>query len=364
VIVPAALGATDAATASAIVPPLAGAIPAVIPPVRFDHLLRLSDDVGLFEHAEFTTARREHGYCVDDVARGLRVAVLQPAAGHEITGLAQRYQRFVLDAQSGDGRWHNRRHAGGTWADDATLEDCWGRALWGLGTAVAHAPELAADALAGFERSAGLRSPWPRAMAFAALGAAGVLDAHPDHNGARALLREAARLTPRLRPGQAWRWPESRLRYANAALPETLLAAGSLLGDAEALNDGLEMLRWLLTAETTGHRISVTPVAGWCAGEPRPGFDQQPIEVAALADACARAHDLTGDPVWRDAVLAAAAWFLGDNDAGTPLYDASSGGGRDGLERHGCNENQGAESTLAMMSTFQQAHRIQKGRQP
>jgi hypothetical protein len=141
-------------------------------------------------------------------------------------------------------------------------------------------------------------------------------------------------------------------------LPETLLAAGAALGDPATVAAGLAMLDWLLDIETADSHLSVTPAHGWKVGEPRPGFDQQPIEVAAIADACARAFTLTGDPKWSDGVLRSAAWFLGDNDVHTALFDPASGGGCDGLERFGRNENQGAESTLAAISTFQQAHRI------
>ena len=155
-----------------------------------------------------------------------------------------------------------------------------------------------------------------------------------------------------------WPWPEPRLRYANATLPETLLAAGALLGDAEAVSSGLALLRWLLDIETTGDHLSITPVGGWGFGEPRPGFDQQPIEVAALADACGRAYATTGDPQWRVGVDSCAAWFTGANDVGVSLLDAISGGGCDGLHPSGRNENQGAESTLALISTFQQSHRL------
>ena len=91
------------------------------------------------------------------------------------------------------------------------------------------------------------------------------------------------------------------------------------------------MLGWLLDLETRDGHLSVTPVGGWALGERRPGFDQQPIEVAALADACARAFRLTGDARWAQGVERAVGWFLGDNDAGTPLYDPSTGGGYDGL---------------------------------
>jgi len=329
-----------------------------VPAAPFGHLARLSDEVGLFEHAKLTEPRTEHGYCVDDVARGLLVAAREPEPAEQIVGLARTYLGFVIAAQVPDGRFHNRCGPDRQWTDEPTLEDCWGRALWGLGTAVAYAPALAPSALPAFELGAGCRSPHPRAMAFAALGAAEVLRVRPDHAGARALLANAASLIGSPGADPHWIWPEPRLRYANAILPEVLLAAGSLLGDDRALAEGLAMLGWLLDLETSGGHLSVTPAGGWAVGEPRPGFDQQPIEVAALADACARGFDLTGDPRWKDGLLRAAGWFLGDNDCGIALYDLASGGGCDGLERAGRNENQGAESTLAMISTFQQAQRM------
>ena len=151
-----------------------------------------------------------------------------------------------------------------------------------------------------------------------------------------------------------WPWPEPRLRYANAVLPETLLAAGTVLRDTTWRRRGLDLLGWLLDVETAsvdrGGHLSPTPVAGWAMGEPRPGFDQQPIEAGAIAEACSRAWSATGDPRWRDGVLLGAAWFEGRNDLGVSLVDLHSGGCRDGLTPDGCNENQGAESTLAFLS--------------
>jgi len=40
------------------------------------------------------------------------------------------------------------------------------------------------------------------------------------------------------------------------------------------------------------------------------------------------------------------------------MFDPVTGGGYDGLERAGRNDNQGAEPTLAMLSTAQQARRV------
>ena len=333
--------------------------------VPFSHLQRLTDSIGVFEHAKLTERRVEHGYCVDDVARGLVVATREPAPTPATAALASTYLRFLASAQAADGGMHNRLDADEAWQDEAGVEDCWGRALWGLGSAVAHSasPALAAAALELFEASAHRRSPWTRAMAFAALGSAAVLDAHPHHAGARSLLADAAeridaRGSDRTWASADWRWPEARLRYANAVLPETLLAAGHLLGEPRWVERGLDMLDWLLVTETAGDHLSVTPVGGWALGEPRPGFDQQPIEVAALADACARAHDMTHDPRWAEAALLCVAWFEGANDVGVAMIDRVSGGGFDGLERGGRNDNQGAESTLAMLSTLQQGWRL------
>jgi hypothetical protein len=330
------------------------------PPAPFGHLLRMSDETGLFEHARLTVPRWGGGYCVDDVARGLVVVSRQPAPEPAVADLAQRYLRFVVAALVPDGRVHNRLGPDRRWHDQPGLEDCWGRALWGLGTAAARLPDeaSAARALAGFEVAAARRSPDSRAMAFAALGAAEVLGVRPDHAGALGLLAAAAATVGRPRPG-GWAWPEPRLRYANAALAETLLVAGRWLGDDRLLADGLSLLDWLLDVETAGDHLSLTPVGGWGPGEPRPGFDQQPIEAAAIADACARALEVTGDSGWLAGLDRAVEWFLGRNDTGVTLYDPASGGGCDGLHRQGRNENQGAESTLALISTLQHASRME-----
>ena len=123
--------------------------------------------------------------------------------------------------------------------------------------------------------------------------------------------------------------------------------------------EGLDLLAWLVETETSGDHFSFTPVGGWAPGEPRPGFDQQPIEAAAMADACARAFDVTGEQKWSERGLRAAAWFLGANDLGLPLLDDASGGCRDGLTPAGVNENEGAESTIALITALQQARRLQ-----
>jgi hypothetical protein len=330
------------------------------PAPPFQHLQRMTDDVGLLEHANGIVPRYEHGYCLDDVARGLVVVCREPTPSPDLVALARRYLYFVAQAQAADGRCRNRLGYNRRWQDKPGTEDCWGRALWGLGTAVARGPTAGVqeESATLFERGAKASSAWPHAMAFAALGAAEVLDRWCDHPAALTLLGKASAIIGQPGGDPSWPWPARRLTYANAAIAEAVIVAGWRLGQDRVLRNGLRMLEWLLTVETRDGHLSVVPGGGWESGEPRPAFDQQPIEPAALADACMRAATVTGDSSWLAGVKMSVSWFLGENDAGVPMIDDRTGGGSDGLSRDGRSRNQGAESTLAMISVLQLARRL------
>ncbi|MET0780960.1 MAG: glycosyltransferase [Microbacterium sp.] len=329
------------------------------PAPSFAHLSALTDERGLFEHARGNVPRREHGYCVDDVVRALVVVIREPHRSVLTDRLASTYVAFVADAVAPDGRIRNRMSTEGRWLDRPDVGDWWGRALWALGLTAAQAPaaEMRARATELFRRAAQQRSPHLRATAYAVIGAAEFAAAHPDDLVALALARDAAvPLTTRV--DAEWPWPEPRLRYANAVLAEGLLAAGTCLGDRRLVDRGLEMLTFLLGVETRGGHLSVTGVGGRGPADLDAQFDQQPIEVAVIAEACARAFDLTGDPTWRDGVALAWAWFEGANDNGTRMFDPDTGAGYDGLTRDGRNDNRGAESTLAALTARQLALRL------
>jgi hypothetical protein len=326
----------------------------------FDHLLRLTDRRGTLVHARCAEPLPEHGYCTDDVARALVVATRDHGPDRILNGLAGVSLQFLNDAQALTGACRNRMDSTGNWVDEPALEDAWGRCIWGLGTAAAHSNVAwtRQSAIMQFERATQQRSVWPRAMAFAALGAAELLMFDPAHHAARALLTDYASSVPAPNNDPVWPWPEPRLTYANAVVPEAMIAAGGALADTTLRRRGLELLAWLVEFETADGHLSPTPVGGRGAEDTRPGFDQRPIEVSTLADACARAAAVDTDPIWPAGVRAAAAWFMGDNDAGEPMWDPDTGGGYDGLHADGVDNNQGAESTLAVISTLQHARRL------
>ncbi len=326
----------------------------------FGHVLSMTDGIGMFEHADHGEPRREHGYCTDDVARLLIVAVREPGESQALRDLVRTAFRFLTESQSATGRTRNRRDSNGRWRGRYGVEDCWGRSLWAFGTAARRGDDqgMRSSAASYFDHGAKQRSPHRRAMAFAALGAAEVAEHDVRHGRARDLLAETITTIGPLSTERDWPWPEPRLSYANAALPEALIAAGQILDRPDVLDNGLTLLRWLLERETVDGHLSPTPVGGAGPGDGTGRFDQQPIEIAAMADACARALAATGDDEWQRGIDLAIGWFAGNNDGGAVMWDVETNGGYDGLTPAGPNLNQGAESTLALISTMQHAPRL------
>ena len=156
----------------------------------------------------------------------------------------------------------------------------------------------------------------------------------------------------------AWPWPEPRLSYANAALAEVLIAGGHLLQRPSVLDDGLRMLRWLLERETLDGHLSPTPVGGSGPGDR--GTDVRPATHRGRGDGRRLLYAPSTSRAtlaWNAGIERCIDWFGGLNDLGAAMWDPTTGGGYDGLTPLGPNLNQGAESTLALISTLQHGAR-------
>ena len=315
-------------------------------------LLRLLDWVGIVEHSNGVEPDPTSGHCTDDAGRALGMAAqLHGDIAAEV--IAESCLAQLRDSVVGYGQFCLRLDENGIPTNDAPSDDATARALWGLSLAATHPlPDSVRDASNDLLSQFGnYSSPYPRAAAHAVLAATILLvDDRNSEIGAQLLFRNMASV-PRHNPERTWVWPEPRLGYSNALIPEALLAAGTLLGDDRLFRDGLDLLTWLVDYERSdeGH-FSFTPAGGRGPGG-RPGFDQQPIEAWATAEACQRAHAITGDPFWADSVALAAHWFAGRNDTGVEMWDPMTGCSFDGLKRDGVNRNQGAESALALIGT-------------
>lgn len=312
---------------------------------------------GLFEHALLREPRVEHGYCTDDNARALVIT-----AGEGAPDAADIFRRCLafVDAGWTPRGWRNRMSADGEWTDALGSEDCHGRAIWGLGVAARHG-RLPADLLPKFDSGLQRKLIAPRAIAYSLLGAVAALDSPEAGEAARRGVALLSRSLPPVQPG-AWMWPEQRLTYDNARIPQAMMLVGEATDDLILRTVGLELLDWLVAVEWRGDHFSFTPTTGRGPGETGPAFDQQPIEAWAMAEACETAAALTGDSEWVERAQAAVDWFHGRNDVGVALYDPETGAGYDGLEPDGVNLNCGAESTLAALAAQAVGARLSRRR--
>lgn len=327
-----------------------------VPEPRYDYLLGLMDDTGVLEHSRYGVPRRSHGYTTDDAARALIVFTRAPddVASPVVPVLLS----FLLDAIGSDGLVRNRLQYDRRWRDAPHTGDHHGRTIWALGVVASSElrQEWREPAWAALHDVRPPEGGHLRPYALAALGAAAVWEESPGDAAASTIFDRAIdRLTV-----SSGSWHEPRLSYGNGRLPHALLRMGQVLDRSDLVELGLDRLTWLVEVETSGDHYSFTPVGGWSPGEPRPGFDQQPLEAAAIAGAASTAWELTRSPRWEQALDRAVRWLLGDNDIGVPLLDPQTGACRDGLTAVGVNENRGAESTIAALSALQDWHRVSR----
>jgi glycosyltransferase involved in cell wall biosynthesis len=337
--------------------------PAELPEINLEHVRLMSDGTGVLQHALFSVPRYDDGYCLDDNARALLLMALIEDAGTEdgnaVRSLAARYLAFVNHAFNHDrGRFRNFMSYSRQWLEEFGSEDSHGRAVWALGTVVGRSGDPGKQSLGGHLFHAALPAvatfTSPRAWAFALLGIDEYLRAFQGDSNVQSVRRTlAGRLLDLLRRTRAvdWPWFEDRLTYSNARLPQALLVTGGRMEDEEMTTAAISSLAWLASIQCAenGYFAPIGSNGFYRRGAPKALFDQQPVEACAMVSACLEAGRVTGEARWAEHARRAFAWFLGENHLHASLYDATTGGCRDGLHTDRANENQGAESTLSFL---------------
>ncbi|MBU0638197.1 MAG: glycosyltransferase family 4 protein [Planctomycetes bacterium] len=338
--------------------------PPTLPPLKLDHLKRLTDTTGILQHAVFAVPNYDEGYATDDNARALVLAVLLEESDDKATvaaarALATTYLAFLWHAfEPQTGRFRNFMGYDRCWLEDVGSEDSHGRALWALGAAAgrSHDPRLRGAAARLFSQAlpAALELSSPRQWAFSLLAIHEYLrQFYGDRPAqtAREVLAERLLELYRRTSSPEWPWFEDVVTYSNAKLPHALLLCGRWLARGDMTEAGLASLRWLADIQRSaeGYYMPIGNRGFYRRGGERARFDQQPVEAHTMVSACLEAYQVTGDEYWRTEARRAFDWFLGRNDLHLPLYDPTTGGCRDGLHPDRANQNEGAESTLAFL---------------
>jgi glycosyltransferase involved in cell wall biosynthesis len=340
----------------------------VIPTVKLDHLITMTDDFGLFQFASYSLPNKDFGYTLDDNARALITCswLIKQTYSKELEILLDRYLAFVKKCQLKDGSFVNylgKDKKPTVQNKNEDIQNSQARALWALSEIMTN-QDLPKDvrerAKAMFLLNLKLKTKLShlRAKAFAIKAFALALDSLPERrpellahikNYADSLLSALAKNSIK-----SWRWFESDLNYNNALLPESLLIAGKVLGNDAYTRYGLLSLEFLIGKTFSTKMYLPIGHSGWYKNkQKRSTYDQQPEDPAAMILALARAYNYTGEKRYKKLVNICFSWFLGNNSLKKALYDYKNGGCYDGLHPNRVNLNQGAESLVSyLMSNF------------
>jgi glycosyltransferase involved in cell wall biosynthesis len=336
-----------------------------LPELNLQHLRNMTDSTGLFQHAVFSFPNFDEGYCVDDNARALIFTSMldhlhtEDDWNRSYQHLSQTYAAFLQHAFNPEnGRFRNFMSFDRKWLEDNGSDDSHARSLWALGVCVgrSHDVNLQNWAARLFESAlpAVLEMGSPRSWAFALIG---LHEYQRRLSGVRAISDARTKLSQRLlklyrdQSSADWPWFEPILSYSNARLSHALIVSGRGLNDDEMLQVGVHSLEWLMEQQVDerGYFAPIGSEGFYPKGGVRATFDQQPVEANVTISACLEAFLATQEDKWLYQAWKAFDWFLGTNKLGVPVYDASTGGCRDGIHVDRLNYNQGAESTLAFL---------------
>jgi glycosyltransferase involved in cell wall biosynthesis len=330
-----------------------------LPDLRLDHLRRLTDDTGIIQHATFSVPARRSGYCVDDNARALIVALEADRLTNapETAQLVTTYLSYLHVSQKDDGNFENFMRYDRSFEATPVSDDCLGRAIWALGTAVHLAADEGHRKLSKQMIERALACPaalGPRGTALSILGVCAFLEAEPEHHAARTRLNELTeRLLERHRDVCApdWSWFENELTYDNALLPLALFQSFGITGERTSLRVARESLDFLEGIAFDAGYLTLVGNAGWHSrgGERAALCDEQATDAAAFVLAFRGAYLATSDRHYLRRMRESFAWFLGSNRLKQSLYNFSTAGCRDGLGETEINQNEGAESTVSFL---------------
>jgi hypothetical protein len=330
-----------------------------MPAFTLEHIVRLTDETGIIQHARYSVPFLKDGYCTDDNARALMMTLMayRQEKSPEAVRLMGIYLRFLMYMQTDEGGFRNLLSFNRTYLDEDGTDDSFGRTVWALGYLVRHPPnevtfqigrEMMERAIPHVNRIRSLR-----AMSFCIAGLVHFLARYPDHEACLRLVRERSQVileSYRDESSEDWHWFEPVIAYDNGIIPMALLLAWEVLRKDELKTVALEAVGFLETFKFRDGYLNIVGSDGWYPKGGHPALAaQQAVNAMAMTLYYQTAYSVTRDRSCLRKMYQCYKWFLGDNFLRMPLYDFESKGCNDGLEKDQVNRNQGAESSLAFL---------------
>lgn len=334
-----------------------------LPEFNLQHIARLTNHVGIIQHAKYATPNYFEGYCLDDNAR----AVLLELMAYQTFNLDIKdlhfstYLAYMFYAQNTDGKFKNFMNFQNQFVDKEGSEDAFGRAIWALGYFFQMSPVISHYELARemfFKAQPHFTNLISnRAIAYTIMGISSYLKNHQNDEQMTEILRDLAfQLAHEFEAHQSedWKWFEHIITYDNAFLPLALIHSSNYLNDPYLYKIGVKTFEFLDQLVYKNGQLSVIGNKGWY----RKGMDQpcyigqQPIDAASMTLLYHEMYIQTNEEKYYTKMMHAFEWFLGRNDLKISIYDPNSKGCCDGLEEFGINRNQGAESTISFWIAY------------
>ncbi|MGH2643719.1 MAG: glycosyltransferase family 4 protein, partial [Chitinophagaceae bacterium] len=203
-----------------------------LPAFNLAHIIRLTDDTGILQHARYGIPNLKEGYCVDDNARAIILMIMASRylKNHDALKLLPVYLSFMNYMQLDEGLFRNFLDFKREYKDDVGSEDAFGRAIWALGFLIHYAPHSSFRefGIEAFSRSEShfLNLHHLRGIANTIIGIAHYLFYFPaDENILHHLCILTGKLTDAYRShaSKDWHWFEEKLIYDNSILPLAML---------------------------------------------------------------------------------------------------------------------------------------------
>jgi glycosyltransferase involved in cell wall biosynthesis len=334
-----------------------------LPAIKLDHLKNMTTDSGIIQFSKINQPDLCSGYTLDDNAR----ALVAMCMNYKLTGDAEdvhdihKYLNFISHCMQPDGDFFNYIDLENRFtSQNATvnLDDANGRAVWALGCVVSLIGLLPRDIIneakiildRSLARIETMHST--RAMAFAVKGLYYYQSVIRSTEKLTIVKTLADRLVQMYRheSNAKWEWFEGYLTYANSILPEAMLYAWLLTGDATYRDIARSSLDFLLSQTFNENGIEVISNKNWLKkGQEAVHFGEQPIDVAYTIMTLSKFYDVFMDEDYFLRMEIAFNWFLGNNRLHQIVYNPCTGGCYDGLEETHVNLNQGAESSVSYL---------------
>jgi hypothetical protein len=334
-----------------------------LPAINLNHIKQMTTDTGIIQFSKINQPDLCSGYTLDDNARSMIAMCMHFLLTGDIKSICyiNKYLSFIRLCQQPAGDFLNYVDIDDKFTDQnktSNLDDANGRAIWALGYLISEKKLLpgktSAEAIAIFQkvipRIEKIYST--RAMAFAIKGLYYYHRAKKSPENLTLVRTLANRLVQMFKheSNEKWQWYEGYLTYANSILPEAMLYAWLLTGEAIYKEIALSSFNFLLSKIFNENGIEVITNKNWLQrGQTAGHFGEQPIDVAYTIMTLSKFYDVFDDEDYLINMETAFNWFLGSNRLHQIIYNPCTGGCYDGLEETHVNLNQGAESTVSYL---------------